>query len=220
MPKVKKEYFEDKKNSILDVAEKICRTKPLYKLTMKDIIIGTGLSPGAIYASFSDIDDVIVSLVNRLSVSVDFTDATNTILQTQNAPEKKIELLFHYLIELIQSTVTSYGKIHLELSTVLTDISRRQKIVDGIDEVQMYGYVLNAIAGLIEEGVTSGYFHPIHPKQNIYTMIFAFVDGLVRDLTFVKCYHFEGVPQSVTFEEKDLSNTFAASVIFLLNHKN
>lgn len=217
MPKVKEGYFENKKNAILDTAEKICMEKPLYKLTMKDIIKETGLSPGAVYASFSDIDEVIVGLINRLSVTVDFMGDTNRILQTENAPEEKIEALFTYFLELIYSTVTSYGKIFHELNTVITDVARRQKIVEGMHEIQMYSYVLNAVTGVMEENIANDYFKPALSKESIYALIFAFFDGLVRDLTLVKCYQLE-VPQSVTFEEKDLLKALTSSTIFLLNN--
>lgn len=219
MPKVNEEYFENKKNAILDTVEEICKTKPLYKLTMKDIIKETGLSPGAVYASFSDIDEVIAVLINRLSVTVDFISATDCILQTKSTPEEKIQDLFAYFIELIHSTITSYGKIFHELNTVITDTERRKKIVDGMHEIQMYGYVLNAIREVIKENIDNGYFLPTLSIESIYALIFAFFDGLVRDLTLVKCYQLEA-PQSVTFEEKDLPKALAVSVIFLLNHTN
>lgn len=219
LPKVKEEYFENKRNSILDTVEKICKTKPLYKLTMKDIIKETGLSPGAMYASYSNIDEVIVELINRLSVTVDFMSTTNQILEGESVPEDKIEALFNYFLELIYSTIASYGKIFHELNMVIIDTERREKIVKGMREVQMYSYVLNALIGVIEENITNGYFKPSVSKESVYALIFAFFDGFVRDLTLVKCYQLE-TPQSVTFEEKDLSKALASSAIFLLNHTN
>lgn len=218
MPKVNEAYFENKKNGILDTVQKILREKPLYKLTMKDIIKESGLSPGAVYDSFSDIDEVIIALVNRLSVTVDFKTSTNHILQTAHTPEEKIEALFSYLLELIHSTVETYGKILHELNTALTDANRRDKVAGGIHEAQMYNYVLEATISLINENIANGYFKPTVSTESIYTLLFAFFDGFVRDLTYVKCYRFEA-PMSVTFEDKDLPKALAASVIFLLNHK-
>lgn len=219
MPKVKKDYFENKKNAILDTVEEICKTKPLYKLTMKDIIKETGLSPGAVYASFSDIDEVIAALINRLSVTVDFIGATNRIMQTKSTPEEIIQNLFDYIIELIHSTITSYGKVFHELNTVIIDAERGKKITDGLHEIQMYSYLLDAIKGVIEENIANGYFKPTLSIESIYALIFAFFDGLIRDLTLVKCYRLK-VPQSITFEEKDLPKALTSSVISLLNHTN
>lgn len=216
MPKVNEEYFENKKNAIIDTAERICATKPLYKLTMKDIVKETGLSPGAIYASFSDIDEVIIALINRLSTTVDFMDRTEQILQSTNALEQKIEQLCNYLITLIGSTVTAYGKIFYELSTVITDSARKKKIEKGMHEIQMYNYVLDALVGIIDTNIASGRFKPTVSKESVYALISAFIDGFVRDSILAKCYQYD-IPYGVTFEEKDLSNAFAASIIFLLN---
>lgn len=216
MPKVNEEYFENKKNTIIDTVENICVTKPLYKLTMKDIVKETGLSPGAIYASFSDIDEVIVALINRMSVTVDFMDETEQILQKTNTPEEKIEKLCNYFINLIYSTITAYGKIFHELNTVITDAERKKKIESGMHEIQMYNYVLDALISVIGKNIACGYFKPKVSKESVYALITAFIDGFVRDATFAKCYQFD-IPYSVTFEEKDLSKAFAASIIFLLN---
>ncbi|MDR2971716.1 MAG: helix-turn-helix domain-containing protein [Bacteroidales bacterium] len=48
-PKDNKEFWEDKKNTILDVVENICKKRPLYKLTMKEIIRKTGLNSGTVW---------------------------------------------------------------------------------------------------------------------------------------------------------------------------
>lgn len=215
MPKVNEEYFENKKNAILDAVENICRTKPLYKLTMKDIIEETKLSPGAIYASFSDIDQVIIELINRMSIAVNFMDETAQILQNPNTPEEKIKEICDYFIHLIRSTVTAYGKIFHELNTVITDGIRKEKIEAGMHEAQMYNYVLHALIDTIDENIANGYFKPRTSKESIYVLLFSFLDGFLRDLIYANCYQFD-IPYGVTFEEKDLPEALTASIIFLL----
>ena len=216
LPKVKKGYFEDKKNSILDVAEKICMNKPLNKLTMKDIITETGLSPGAVYASFSDIDEVIIALVNRMSIEVNFISAVEEILLAGDNPEVVIKKLINYLINLINSSVTTYGKTLSELVFVAVDKDRGEKIMQGIHEIQMYEYIRDTLVKVISENIRNGYFKPLVTEESIYALIFSFMDGLVRGLSLVKNYKLENLPMGVTFEEKDLSTAITDSVIFLL----
>lgn len=216
MPKVKEGYFEAKKDSILEATEKICMEKPLYKITMKDIIKETGLSPGSIYSSFSNIDEVIVALINRLSANVDFVSTTDEIVQSQNTPEEKIKALISYFIELIHTTVLSYGKIFFELGTVYVDTERRETVTKSMNDLQMYNYVLGALINVMEDNIRQGYFKPKYSKESIFAIVFAFIDGLIRDLTLVKCYKLD-VPQSVTFEESDLPKALAYSVIHLLD---
>lgn len=39
LPKVDKEYFKEKKNKILDAAMKVAMRKPVYEVSLKDIIL-------------------------------------------------------------------------------------------------------------------------------------------------------------------------------------
>ena len=217
MPKVKDGYFEDKKNSILDVAEKICINKSLNKLTMKDVITETGLSPGAVYASFSDIDEVIIALINRMGKAVDFVNAVEEILQTGDSPEAVIKSLMDYFINLTHSSVETYGKILSELVYVAVEGDRGEKIIQGINEAQMYSYIRDMLVKVINENIENGYFKPIVSERSIYALILSFMDGLMRDLSLVKSYNIGNIPMGVTFEEKDLSKAITDSIIFLLN---
>ena len=45
MPKVSDEYFENKKNEIVDAAFRVCSKKPITSVVMKDIIDETGFLP-------------------------------------------------------------------------------------------------------------------------------------------------------------------------------
>ena len=222
MPKVKEGYFEDKRNAILDVAEKICMEKPLNKVTMKDIVTAAGLSPGAVYATFADIDELLIALVNRLNIEVDFRNEINNILQADKSPEEKIDALVSYMIELVHASVKSYGKIFSELSYIIASIKgneKREKYKQNVNVTHIYDYIGNALIQLIEENITNGYFKPAVSKESIYVMTYAFIDGLIRDLTFIKCYKFGNPPMGITFEEEDLPKAVADSIIFLLNRE-
>ena len=49
MPKVSDAYFEKKRNEILDAAYAVAMEKPVYTVSMRDIIQRSGLSQGGIY---------------------------------------------------------------------------------------------------------------------------------------------------------------------------
>lgn len=218
MPKVKEGYFEEKRDFILDAAEQTCREKSLFKMTMKDIIKASGLSPGAVYASFSNIDEVIIALINRLSIKVDYQSVVAQIMQEGSTPEGKIEALVSYFIELVHLAVTSYGKILFELGSIYIDAQRRSVIEAGMIDLQFFNHVLVALMDVIEKNIDNGYFKPLFSKENIYAVVFSFFDGFVRDLTLVKCYQLPA-PGGVTFEERDVSKVMASSIIHLLNRE-
>ncbi len=218
MPKVDRAYFENKRNAILDAAERICSSKPLYKLTMKDLINQTGMSPGAVYASFSDVDDVIIGMINRLSAIEDFVGETQSILQSSESPEDKVAAMCKYFVRLIYATVGAYGKYIHELETLLSQSARVTKIQNGLHEVQMFGYVREALAEFVDAHIKSGYFSPAAQKEAVFGFAVAFLDGLNRDLILFKCYNVPA-PLGITFEENDIAENFAAALIHLLNKK-
>jgi transcriptional regulator with XRE-family HTH domain len=217
-PKDNEGYWEDKKNSILDVVETICKKKPLYRLTMKEVIRKTGLNSGTVYVIFSDIDEVIIALANRMKISVDSVSAVNKILQEKKTPEEKIEALINYSLELILSTISAYGKIAFELSIFAIDTVRLEKISKGIPGLKMHNYAFITLFNVIEENIKNNYFKPSYSKESIFIILSSFIDGFVRDLTLKKCYSVN-IPQVSNFEKNDLSKTLTSTILFLLNHE-
>ena len=57
MPKVSDEYFEKKKQLIVDAAYKVCLRKPVEMVTMMDVIEETGLSQGGIYRFYKEAEE-------------------------------------------------------------------------------------------------------------------------------------------------------------------
>jgi len=226
LPKVKEGYFEEKKNSILDVAEKICMTKPLNKITMKDIITESGLSTGAVYSSFSDIDEIIIALINRLSNAIDFERIISQALQENDTPEKKIESLLNCLFDLIKVSAATYGKVisEVDLLAMEMDEERAKKYTENLDTARANEYVVNTLIQVIEEYITVGYFKPMVSKESIYSMFLSFFDGLIRTLSLMRCNSINDTPlipdyEKATYEEDDLPKAISASVIFLLNRQ-
>ena len=67
MPKVTQEYKEQMRARILEAAVKAAETRPAYELTMRDVIRSTGLSPGAVYSYYRNIDDLWIDFFNSVS---------------------------------------------------------------------------------------------------------------------------------------------------------
>ena len=108
MPKVSKEYFDNKRKIILDAALKVFSKKPSYTVSMKDIIKESKLSHGGVYKYYSNIDDIIISLINRNKILVNPKDI---IKNNYDYPEKAIfEFLEAYKNYFFEAT-KEYGKI-------------------------------------------------------------------------------------------------------------
>ena len=94
-----------------------------------------------------------------------------------------------------------------------------QKLYNRIREIHTYSYILNSLILVIEENIANGYFKPITSKESVLSLILVTLDGFVRDYSLSKSYPID-IPYGITFEEKDLPDAFANSIIFLLNHAN
>lgn len=106
MPKVSKEYFDNKRKIILDAALKVFSKKPSYTVSMKDIIKESKLSHGGVYKYYSNIDDIIISLINRNKILVNPKDI---IKNNYDYPEKAIfeflEAYKNYFFEALKNTI-------------------------------------------------------------------------------------------------------------------
>ncbi len=69
MPKVTEEYKIKKRKTIIEAAVEVLKQKPLYEITMLDVINEAKLSKGGIYLYFSDIDDLVIQTMNFLMES-------------------------------------------------------------------------------------------------------------------------------------------------------
>ncbi|MCR5799181.1 MAG: TetR/AcrR family transcriptional regulator [Lachnospiraceae bacterium] len=67
MPRVKEDYYENKRKEIIDAAYRVCSRKPITSVEMKDVIAETGFSHGVIYRYYKDLDEVICDLVVRIN---------------------------------------------------------------------------------------------------------------------------------------------------------
>lgn len=95
MPKVSQEYLDNKRNAIVSAALKVCKSKPLYQITMKDIIRESGVSQGGIYRYFKSIDEILVEVINRSSSNIDNKKGSTVSLKPvkhRRKPQKFVRL--------------------------------------------------------------------------------------------------------------------------------
>lgn len=217
MPKVSNEYVNNKKTAILEAAFSVCKTKPLYEITMKDIIKASGVSQGGIYLYFSDIDDILVALINKSNANADYKQSVDEIIEKSTTPKDAIEGLFAFLGRYIEDNTTTVGKIQFELTVVFANHPERQeKILSKIGEQESGQYLIQQLSRNIDEGISSGYFNPTLPGKDIIIYIMTSIDGIVRNVILQKCY---GLFQNeqIEFDAIALMNTLSKSVLLMLS---
>ncbi|KRG17039.1 hypothetical protein ACA29_00990 [Lederbergia galactosidilytica] len=221
MPKVSHEYVIRKKNAILKAALSVCTVKPLYEITMRDIIKASGVSQGGIYRYYSDLDEILVEIINQANANADYKHFVDTIIENSDTPKKTIEKLFTFLGENIKENVSTVGKIQFELTILFANNPERQtKILPHITENESGQYLVAQIFNSIHEGISLGSFQPEVPLDDLFTFIMTSIDGIVSDVVLQKCYGMFQNKQALFDEIRfDSWRLYASSVQSLLGCK-
>ncbi|HEX3029675.1 MAG TPA: TetR/AcrR family transcriptional regulator [Clostridia bacterium] len=215
MPKVKPDYFEQKRDIILNAAFNVCKRKPLYQVTMKDIIRETGISQGGIYRYYKSIDEILVEVINRSTLDIDYIQLINDLIMNSKTSKDSVQSLFGFLAEYINNNTTTLGKFHFEIIELIAYEPNRIKTISAQNmHVNTTQHFIKRLFEVIQRGISSEEFMPTLPLNDILGFISTSIDGIVLDSIFHKCY---GVPEyEYGFDVYRLMNTLGKSVICLL----
>ena len=215
MPKVSKEYFDNKRKIILDAALKVFSKKPSYTVSMKDIIKESKLSHGGVYKYYSNIDDIIISLINRNKILVNPKDI---IKNNYDYPEKAIfEFLEAYKNYFFEAT-KEYGKIFFELYPILiNDKQRLKRYANKTNSITNPSYWFKELLDYLEEKTKTKYFNPVADSLLIYFQITGIMREIGTELILTRYYNKKG-EYKIDLETKldDLVETIYKTILFLM----
>ena len=218
MPKVSKEYFDNKRKIILDAALKVFSKKPSYTVSMKDIIKESKLSQGGVYKYYSNIDDIIISLINRNKILVNPKDI---IKDNYNNPKK---VIFEFLKEFTNyffEYKKEYGKIFFELYPILiNDKKRIKRYSNKTNSITNPNYWFKELFDYLDDKMKSKYFNPVLDSSFIYFQITSMMRGIGTELILRKYYNKKG-EYKIDLETKldDLVETIYKTILFLMGSK-
>jgi len=185
MPKVKKEYFIEKENAIVDAAIRVCQSKPAYAVTMRDIVRECNISQGGIYCYFSDIDEIFAAIFNRCYNQTKFGEDALKIFDGAESPALIIETAFALLGQMLDKMIRLYGNLIYGLNALyLTDPLRVEKVQKMIKLSNDNDIFLAKLLAFIDEHCANGDFQPSMPKEHILLLIDATFQGITRNVTF------------------------------------
>lgn len=214
MPKVNSDYFEEKKNKILDAAFTVCMKKPMHEVSMRDIISESGLSQGGIYRYFSNLTDILVALITRDSECYDVKTLVDTAISSDKVPEKVIGEIFGIYEKTILDNLVGVGKIYYEANVLYANdkesLSRFSQTRMVSEEAYLQEKCFSFIAGKIVEG----YFKPKLPLEDLFNFLAVSFDGIIRDLILSKHYQF---PIPAGFEKDRLIKSLCTALVLLLD---
>ncbi len=189
MPKVSERYIEKKKEEIRDAAFRVFQRKPLYEMTMLDVITEAGLSRGGIYKYYDNVDQVIVAMVNQVTTQNELVQKIDQILAKTRCSKNAIEELLVFLGKYIQAHVNTVGKIQFELTVMVANHPEKSaSIVENLTEQVAGQYLLQCLFQQILQGIETGEFEPIVPLEEIVAYVGTYIDGLLHKVVLIRCY--------------------------------
>lgn len=184
MPKVTDEYTTDKRNFILECTCEILKEKPLYLVTMRDIIKKAGFSHGIIYHYYSNLDEIYVDFINKHTTLILLDEKIEALLNSEQSEKIILSECFiaigEYIKELLNSIV---GKTFFELTVLCSyDIEKRTFIFPKLKFKQSLEYAQHKIVEYILTNVDKGIFKPQIPVRSIILFVSSFIDGIAQSI--------------------------------------
>jgi len=218
MPKVNDAYRVHKRSQILDAAYKVTMNKPVYDISMSDVIKESGLSQGGIYRYYSNLDDILIGLINR-ECSADNMEAMVEGIVNQKAPPEKVLFdLFGLWKDAIFLNLISVGKIYFELVALYAN--KHDKLYRFRSEINLCKQeaIFQEKSFLwIDAQVKAECFHPKITLADLMIFMATGFDGIIRDMILVRQYQAAEVFPGMAGLNADrmISNMYLAVLLLL-----
>ena len=211
MPKVTEKYKIEKAEKIVEATIEVLKIKPLYDITMLDIIKAAGLSKGGIYLYFRDIDELLVEAINRIGNEQDAIEFTS--LSDKEKIESSLALIFEALGNYIDDCPAIIGKIRFELMIYISNNPEKVDTIMPKLKLKNTGtQFMESVAMLIQEGIKQNVFRREVPIEIIMNNVSAYIDGITDMIVHSRVYG--GKP--LQHPTKEYFQQFIESQILLL----
>lgn len=184
MPKVTDKYLTERKDFILECTNEVLKEKPLYLISMRDIIKKAGVSQGAIYRYYANIDEIYVDLINKNTTYNLLEQEIDSLLDSEQ--EEKLILynciiaIGKYIEELLK---TVGGKTCFELLVFYAyDNEKRNTIFPLLKFKQSLEYAQNKIVDYMTEKIKNKVLHPSVSVDSMIMFVSISIDGIAQSV--------------------------------------
>lgn len=237
MARVSKEYYQIKKNSIIDAALEVCKRKTVSSVMMQDIIDEAGISQGGIYRYYNNIDEVLTDLLSRIRTEqYDSIDRLNEVIDrrkeeiialrelppNEESINKRRKVIVETIIEIhkvwgeeIQRFLYPHKKLGLEYTLLADNFpDRASRIFPNAKEERYFdGRIVAELGKEIEDGV----IRPIISLEEFMEYNAAVYAGIIYRAIIVNCYSKNTNPDKQgVYDIEKRYETFAQSSCFFL----
>ncbi|GGP08760.1 MULTISPECIES: TetR family transcriptional regulator [Bacillaceae] len=173
-PKVSEEYKKERKRELIEVAKKVFIEKGFVHTSMQDIMDKAGISRGAFYSYFDNIDHVFIEVLKY-----DDQKDIQYFVSSDEGPiwpqlKKWVEEQQFY-IEAIEQTLL-YAKAEFFLSSNYANNKDNFPYIS-----ERYKRTTEAIEEVLNEGMLKGEFRPQQSTRSIARYLLSFINGLMLD---------------------------------------
>lgn len=182
MPKVTEEYLVNKRNLILECTNEILKEKPLYQITMRDIIKKAGFSQGVIYRYYANIDEIYMDLINRNPISNLLEQRIDNLVNSEQAIKSVVSDCIIAIGEYIEELLKSIGgKTCFELLvTYAYDAQKRNELFPKLKFKQSLEYAQNKTSEYLMQKIHQGVLQTTISIDSIIMFTGISIDGIMQ----------------------------------------
>ncbi|MFF2175768.1 TetR family transcriptional regulator [Lysinibacillus sp. NPDC058147] len=173
-PKVSEEYKKERERDLIEAAKKVFIEKGYVHTSMQDIMDKAGISRGAFYSYFNNINHVFIEVLkydDQKDVQY-FVPSDESLLWPQL--KNWIEEQQIYIEEIDQTLL--YAKAEFFLSYNYKNNKDNFPYIS-----ERYNRITEAIEEVLNEGMRKGEFRPQQSTHSIARYILSFINGLMLD---------------------------------------
>lgn len=179
-PKVSEEYKKQKKIDLLQAAKRVFINKGYTRATMQDIIDEAGVSRGALYDYFDNIEHVYLELLqygDQQDMNYFHAESSESTAGTNTSWQQLLEWITkqQHEIEHIDQTLLLANSEFFLSSNYRKNKEKYPYIMT------RYQQIIDVLTHFFERGTAHGDFSPRLSAESISRYLVTFVDGLMID---------------------------------------
>lgn len=167
------ERTENKKNEILDTAERLFMEKGYENTSINDILSVSGIAKGSLYYHYKSKEDVLDGIIGRITEQIVTSAKTVADDAALTAHEKMLRI-----IPTVNITYSPYERMLHELHRPSNALLHQKSIT------QTLNAVAPIMADIVEQGNREGVYHTQYPLETVEILLvagqFIFDEGIFK----------------------------------------
>ena len=183
MPKVSEEYFEQKRNEIINAAYRVALTKSISSITLKDVRDEAGMARGGIYRYYNNLDEILAALIVKVNKDNSYTEDIEKILNKNSAkPATTLKNLCDLFLKYITSRSSDALILGIQFEVFcIHEPERVTKIMNNIDGSNENSnmFLYSALTKYIKAETKKGTMKPVMPVPKLMEYFFTVYKGIL-----------------------------------------